>query len=66
VQKGEIYLLQRITYQLQAKRKNETRIIGEFSIEVDWINIEGELKAKPRIEVEPIGFVAEALTTGKR
>jgi hypothetical protein len=66
VKKGEIYLLQRITYQLEARRPGETKIIGEFSIEVDWINVEGELKAKPRIEVEPIGFVADAPTTTKK
>lgn len=45
--KGEIYLLQRSTYQLEARRAGETRTIGEFSIEVDWIDIDGELQAQP-------------------
>lgn len=59
VSRGEIYLLQRITYQVEARKGAERRIVGEFSIEVDYIEEAGKLKSKPRIEVESIGYVAE-------
>jgi hypothetical protein len=59
VKKGEIYLLQRITYQIEARKGAERRIIGEATIEVDYIEEGGVLKAKPRIDVEGIGFIGQ-------
>jgi hypothetical protein len=59
VKRGEIYLLQRITYQIEAREGAKRKTVGEFTIEVDYIEEGGVLKAKPLIDVERIGFVAE-------
>jgi hypothetical protein len=58
VQRGEVYLLQRISYQVEARRGRESTIVAECSIEVDYIEVGGTLVAKPRLEVEPIGVFA--------